>query len=155
VRSILRVSPASPFAISGLLSFQAFVWFPLDNCAGVAELGTHQAKIADDNKVMIRMLENDSHRASGNTFTAIRAPDFVNDVGAGISPADGSLRTDLGALAALGADIRTVLPRVWKFDFDTKRGFGRVNFVEMLDGADLKAKAAACAFIPVDFNSQD
>lgn len=104
---------------------------------------------------MILVLKNDSHRAGGNALAAIRALDLVNNIGARICAADGSLRTDLGAFAALRADIRTVFPRVWKCGFDTKGGLLRVDFVEMLDAADLEAKAAACAFIPVDLNSHD
>jgi hypothetical protein len=104
---------------------------------------------------MIRVLKNDSHRAGGNALAAIRTLDLVNNIGAGICAADGSLRTDLGAFAALRANIRTVFPRVWKFSFDTKGGLLRVDLAKMLDAADLEAKSATCAFIPVDFYSHD
>jgi hypothetical protein len=154
-RSTLRVFPASPFPISDLSGFQGRLFFPPDNSSSVTEFSAHHAKIADDDEIMIWVLKNDSHRAGGNALAAIRTLDLVHNIGTGICAADGSLRTDLGAFTALRADIRTVFPRVWKFGFDTKGGLLRVDLTEMLDAADLEAKSATCAFVPVDFYSHD
>lgn len=138
--------------MSNSLGLKRSALFPLHDGPRIAELGAQHAEITDDNEIMVRMLENDTHGTGGDADAAVGAFVLIDNIGTRIRAADGTLGTDLGAFSTLRAYKGSKLARIGKLSLDAEGRLLRVDFMKMLDRADLETKAAARAFVPVDFN---
>jgi hypothetical protein len=101
----------------------------------------------------IGVLENNSHRAGGNTCAAIRTFFFIHDIGPDLILSDRVFGAGLGTFSALCADIGPVFSRIGEFRINPKGSLFRINIVEMFDRTDLATETAARAIVFVDFYS--
>jgi hypothetical protein len=122
---------------------------------GIAKLGALKAVIADNNMIQIAMLKHYARFTNRYAFAAIGALLLNDDKGPVLAAVYGAFRANLHALAALGADLRLVKPRLRKMGFYPQAGLFGIDFVVMRDGADLCAETAAAAFPLRYFDSLD
>jgi len=104
---------------------------------GIAQFGTFEAVVADNDIIQVAMLEYDAGPADGNTFAAIGAFFGEDDISAVLAPVNGALGANLHTLAALGTDLGLVYTRFREPGFDSQTGLFGINFPEMADGANL------------------
>jgi hypothetical protein len=142
-------------AISSLLGFQGSRFFPLHEGSGIAELRAQHAKVADDDKIMIGMLEDDPDRAGGDAYGAIGALVLIDDIGAGGDAADCPFRADFFTFPALRTNVWPVLPGVRELGLDPEGRLLGVDFAKMLNRADLETEAASRALVSIDFDSHN